>query len=93
LKNYVLKVAVYRKVNKQEWYIVVLWPAGRKEQRTQYCRTIFATCSTTLNSIQLTKSRVKWARYVAPVGKEINVFWILVGKPEGKTPLGRSKRR
>jgi len=39
------------------------------------------------------KSRMKWAIYVAPVGKEINTYRILVGKPEGKTPLGRPKRR
>jgi hypothetical protein len=36
---------------------------------------------------------MKGARYVALVGKEINTYWVLVGKPEGKTPLGRPKRR
>jgi hypothetical protein len=27
------------------------------------------------------------------MGEEINVFKILVGKPEGKRPLGRPRRR
>jgi hypothetical protein len=54
---------------------------------------IFEISTITLNNIEVTKSRMKWARYVALVGKERNTYWILVGKPEGKTPLGRPKRR
>jgi hypothetical protein len=37
---------------------------------------------------------MKWARYgMAPVEKEMNTYWIVVGKPEGKKPFGRPKCR
>jgi hypothetical protein len=38
------------------------------------------------------KRRIKWAVYVAH-GKKTNACRILVGKPEGKRPLGRLRRR
>jgi hypothetical protein len=31
--------------------------------------------------------------YVARMGEETNVYKVLVGKPEGKRPLGRPRRR
>jgi hypothetical protein len=34
--------------------------------------------------------RMKWAGHVAQMGR--NVYRILVGKPEGKRPLGRPRR-
>jgi hypothetical protein len=34
-----------------------------------------------------------WAGYVARMGEERNVYKVLVGKPEGKIPLGRPRRR
>jgi hypothetical protein len=33
--------------------------------------------------------RMTWGRHVASVGEERNAHRILVGKPEGKRPLGR----
>jgi hypothetical protein len=36
---------------------------------------------------------MRWAGYVALVGEERNVYKVLVGKPEGKRPLGRPRRR
>jgi hypothetical protein len=35
--------------------------------------------------------RMRWIRHVARMGR--NSYRILVGKPEGKRPLGRTKRR
>jgi hypothetical protein len=35
----------------------------------------------------------RWAGHVARVGEGRGVYRILVGKPEGKRPLGRPKRR
>jgi hypothetical protein len=44
--------------------------------------------------IRISRSRrLKWAGHVAPVGEKRNVYMLLVGKPERKRPLGRSKRR
>jgi hypothetical protein len=45
------------------------------------------------NIIRVTKSRRKrWAGYVARMGEMRNGNKNLVGKPEGKTPLGRPRR-
>jgi hypothetical protein len=38
-------------------------------------------------------SRMKWAGHVARMGEKRNVCRLSVGKPEGKRPLGRSRRR
>jgi hypothetical protein len=37
--------------------------------------------------------RMRWARHVARMGETRNAYRILVGKPEGKRPLGRPRRR
>jgi len=37
--------------------------------------------------------RMKWAGYVACIGERRGVNRVLVGKPEGKRPLGRSRRK
>jgi hypothetical protein len=37
--------------------------------------------------------RMRWAWHVTRVGEKTNAYRILVGKPEGKRPLGRSRRR
>jgi hypothetical protein len=33
--------------------------------------------------------RMRWVRHVARMGEKRNVYRLLVGKPEGKRPLGR----
>jgi hypothetical protein len=46
------------------------------------------------NLVRVIKSRIiRWALYVARMGKERDVYRILVGKPEGKRPMGRPRRR
>jgi hypothetical protein len=42
--------------------------------------------------IFLTSRRMRWAGHVARMGKR-NAYRILVGKPEGKRPLGKPRRR
>jgi len=37
--------------------------------------------------------RLRCAGHVAYMGEERGVYGFLVGKPEGKTPLGRARRR
>ena len=40
------------------------------------------------------KSRImRWAGRVARLGERRGVYRVLVGKPEGKRPLGRPRRR
>jgi hypothetical protein len=46
------------------------------------------------NIIRMTKSRrMRWAGHVAQMGKKRNAYRILVGKPNGKRPLGRPRHR
>jgi len=37
--------------------------------------------------------RMRWVGHVAHMGKEREVYRVLVGKPEGKRPLGRPRRK
>ena len=37
--------------------------------------------------------RMRWAAHVARMSERRRLYSVLVGKPEGKIPLGRSKRR
>jgi hypothetical protein len=37
--------------------------------------------------------RMRWAGHVARMGEKTNAYRLLVGKPEGKRPLGRLRRR
>jgi hypothetical protein len=40
------------------------------------------------------KSRImRWAGHVALMWERRGLYWVLVGKPEGKRPLGRPRRR
>jgi hypothetical protein len=44
--------------------------------------------------IRVIKSRrMRWAGYAARMRERRNAYRILVGKPEGKMPLGRPRRR
>jgi len=46
------------------------------------------------NIVRVIKSRrMRWAGHVARVGEERWVYRFLVGKPEGRRPLGRLRRR
>jgi hypothetical protein len=47
-----------------------------------------------LNIVQVMKSRrMRWGGHVARIGVRRGVYRVLVGKPEGKRPLGRPRRR
>jgi hypothetical protein len=41
----------------------------------------------------LMSKRVRWAGHVARIGEKTNAYSVLVGKPEGKKPLRRSRGR
>ena len=47
-----------------------------------------------LGDVRVIKSRrMRWAGHVAHMGEERGVYRVLVGKPEGKRPLGRRRCR
>ena len=43
--------------------------------------------------VRVIKSRKRWAGHVARMSEKRGVYRVLVGKPEGKRPLGRPRRR
>ena len=46
------------------------------------------------NIVRVIKSRrMRWAGHVARMGEEREEYRVLVGKPEGRRPLGRPRRR
>jgi hypothetical protein len=46
------------------------------------------------NFVRVIKSRrMRWAGHVARMGERSGVYRVLVGRPEGKRPLGRPRRR
>ena len=46
------------------------------------------------NIVRVIKSsRVRWAGHVERMGEERGVYRVLVGKPEGRKPLGRPRHR
>ena len=45
------------------------------------------------NIVRVIKSRMIWARHVARMGEERGVYRVLVGKLEGRRPMGRPRRR
>ena len=45
------------------------------------------------NIVRVIISRMRWAGHVARMGEGRGVYRVLVGKPEGKRPLGRPRRR
>jgi hypothetical protein len=67
-----------------------LYTGGRKWQETaEDCIMSFITSP---NIIHMIKSgRMGWVGHVAHIGEMRNAYSVLVGKPEGKRPLGRPK--
>jgi len=46
------------------------------------------------NIVRVIKSRrMRWAGYVARMGEERGLYRVLVGKPEGRRPMGRPRHR
>jgi hypothetical protein len=50
----------------------------------------FYTC---IRKSKIKSRRLRWAGHVARMGERRGAYRALVGKPEGRRPLGRTKRR
>jgi hypothetical protein len=63
---------------------------GWRTLHNETLRDLYSSPST----IRIIKSRrMRWAGNVARMGENINAYRLLVGKPKGKRPLARPKRR
>jgi hypothetical protein len=63
---------------------------GRRKLHNEELHNLYSLPSV----IRIIKSRrMKWAGHLARIGEKRKVYRLLVGKPEGKRPLGRPRRR
>jgi hypothetical protein len=63
---------------------------GWRKLHNEELRDLYSSSSI----IRIIKSRrTGWAGYVAQMGEKRTEYKILLGKPEGKRPLGRPRRR
>jgi hypothetical protein len=63
---------------------------GWRKRHNEELRNMYSSPSI----IRIIMSRsMRWAEYVAPLGKKRNAYRILVGEPEGKRQLERPRRR
>jgi hypothetical protein len=63
---------------------------GRRKPHNEEHRDLYSSP----NIIRINKSwRMKWAWHVTRMGEKRNAYELLVGKPEGKKPLERTRRR
>jgi hypothetical protein len=56
-----------------------------------YVTKIFLLCNRSTNIIRVIKSRLRWAGHVVRVGERRSPYRVLVGKPEGRRPYGRTR--
>jgi hypothetical protein len=57
-------------------------------------RTVEKSKATSPNIIRVTDSRrIRWSLHVARMGEVRNAYGVLVGNPERRKPLGRSRHR
>jgi hypothetical protein len=63
------------------------------EWRTLHNEELYNVCSSPDIIKQIMSRRMRWAGHVARMIEERKVYKVLMGRPEGKRPLGRPKRR
>jgi hypothetical protein len=63
---------------------------GWRELHNEELHNLYSSPS--INRI-IKSRRMRWVGHVARMGEKRNVYRLLVGKPEGKRPLGRPRRR
>jgi hypothetical protein len=77
------------------WYLILIFGLKR-DGVTEGCRKLhngeLRDSYTSPSAIIIIKSkRMRWAGHVARMGEKRTACWLLVGKAEGKRPLGRPR--
>jgi hypothetical protein len=65
---------------------------GWRKLHNEELHNLYCSPSTCIIRIIMSR-RMRWAGHVARMGEKRNAYRILVGKPVGKRPLGRPRRR
>jgi hypothetical protein len=69
------------------------WDEVTRERRKLHNEELHNFNSSPDTIRQVKSRRMRWAGHIARMGEERGVYRVLVGKPEGKSPLGRPRRR
>jgi hypothetical protein len=103
-----VKIKIYRTIMLPVvLYVCEAWPLTmRKERRlrvfqNRVLKRIFGPKREKVNDLYSSPKivwviklrRIRWVGHVACMGESRGVYWVLVGKPEGKRPLGRPRHR
>jgi hypothetical protein len=90
LNNVSLSLLSPKRIIILEW-ILQKWRVGGFDSSGSRFGAISVFCE---HDNEMIKSRrMSWAVHVARMREKRNAYRILVGKPEGKSPLGRTNRR
>jgi hypothetical protein len=66
-------------------------PGGWRKLHNEEFHDLYSSPGTIVRKVK--SRRMRWAEHVTRIGEERNAYRLLVGKPEGKGPLGRPRRR
>jgi hypothetical protein len=74
-------------------YYLFLTLSNRRKWRKLHSKELHNLYSSPIIIRQIKSRRMRWAVHVTCVREKRKVYKVLLGKPEGKRPLGRPRRR